>query len=130
MYPFSWSRQAADSSFKYSEIADSYSYFLECLSLLKDYDQHLRNFVRLLFLSSAVWQQLAVAVGLCQMTGSNTCKVMNTTRNGQNHAASVSCTKQFYKKKCRFSYLCYSPDGRQVKMQVSTSLLRLYVGIR
>ena len=46
----------------------------------------------------AIWQQLAVAVSLCLMTGSNTRKAMNTNnnlRNGQNHA-SVSCSKQFH----------------------------------
>ena len=49
MCPLSWTRQAADSSFKFSEMQIHIPDFLECLSLLKDYNQHLVNFLRPLF---------------------------------------------------------------------------------
>jgi hypothetical protein len=107
-------------------------YLLECLNLLKDYNEHLLNSLRPLFFLPAIWQQLAVVVALCLMTGNNIHKIVNTynnLRNGQNHA-SVSCTKQFHKQKCRFSFLRFSPEGRPVKMQVSTSLPGLDVDIR
>jgi len=51
------------------------------------------------------------------MTGSNTRKATNTNnnlRNGQNHA-SVSCTKQFHKQKCRFFFLRFSLEGRRLR---------------
>jgi hypothetical protein len=49
MHPLSWPRQAADSSFKFSEMQIHIPDLLECLSLLKDYNQHLINSLHPLF---------------------------------------------------------------------------------
>jgi hypothetical protein len=102
--------------------------FLECLSLLKDYNQHLANSCVLCSFS----RNLAEAGGCrCSVSdeGKQYTQSDDNLRNGQNHA-SVSCIKQFQKQKCRFSFLRFSPEGRPVKMQVSTSLPRLDVDIR